>query len=79
MMAENNEKKGFSRRAGVGIGALILISVAFYYIIETFKMKAELLKLGMDLFGNYTSIILAISAIIIGGLSATDLLGKKKQ
>lgn len=77
-MAENNEKK-FSRRAWVGCGALLLISIAFYYVIETFKMKAELLKLGMDLFGNYTSIVLAISAIIIGGLSATDLLGKKKQ
>lgn len=78
-MAENNEKKGFSRRAGIGIGALVLISIAFYYVIESFKMKAELLKLGMDLFGNYTSIVLAIAAIIISGLSATDILGKKKQ
>jgi len=77
-MTENNEKKRFSRRVGVGVGAIVLISIAFYYVIETFKMKAELLKLGMDLFGNYTSIVLAISAIIIGGLSATDLLGKKK-
>ncbi len=78
-MAENNDKKSFSRRVAVGAGAIILISIAFYYVIETFKTKAELLKLGLDIFGNYTSIVLAISAIIIGGLSATDLLGKKKQ
>ena len=78
MMAENNEKKRFGRRAGIGIGAIVLISLAFYVIIFVFKSNADLLKVGLDLFGNYSAIILGIAGFIIGGLSATDILLKKK-
>lgn len=77
-MAENNEKKRFGRRAAIGIGALILVTVAFYHIVYIFKTSAELMKLGLDLFGSYSSIVLGLSIFIITGLSATDILLKKK-
>ena len=78
MMAENNEKKRIGRRAIIGGAAMLLITVAFYVIIYTFKNDAELLKIGQDLFGNYTAITLGVVGFILGALSATDLLGKKK-
>ena len=78
-MAENNEKKRFGRRAGIGIGTGILITVAFYYVVNSFKLDAALLKIGLDLFGNYSSIMLGLAIFIITGLSATDILLKKKQ
>lgn len=77
-MEEKKEKKWDSRRLIIGGSAIGLISVAFYVIIFTFKHDAALLKIGQDLFGNYTAITLGIVGFILGALSATDILGKKK-
>ena len=72
------EKKRFGRRAAIGIGTIVLITAAFYHIVYIFKTDAELMKLGLDLFGTYSSIMLGLAIFIITGLSATDILLKKK-
>ena len=73
---ENNRRIG--RRAIIGGSALMLVSGALVYIIETLKATPELLTLGMKLFSSYSAIVFGVVAFIIGGLSATDILTKKK-
>lgn len=77
-MAENNEKKRFGRRAGIGIGVVVLLSIAFFHVVNKLGSDAILLKLGVDLFGVYAQMVLGVAFLIIGGLSATDILLKKK-
>lgn len=66
---ENNEKKRFGRRASFGIAALVLITIEHYVAI--FK------SLGIEWPTNYAMYVAGIVAFIIGGLSATDIWGKK--
>ena len=65
---ENNEKKRFGRRAGGGIIAASLITVAFYICL--FK--------GVDLtwLKFYTQWIVGVYGFVVGGLTLTDLLKK---
>lgn len=78
-MAENNEKKRIGRRVTIGGAAIVLVTIAFYVIIFNFKHDAELLKIGINLYGNYTAIILGVVGFIISGLSGTDIFGKKAR
>jgi len=72
---ENNKRIG--RRFIIGGSAILLISVAFYYIIETFKHNVELLQIAQNIFGNYTSSVLIIVGFIAGTLTVTDAIFKK--
>ena len=69
MMAENNAKKKFGRRAGFGIGAITLVTVAFYICL--FK------DVDLNWFVKYASIIVGVYGFIVGGLTVTDVLGKR--
>jgi len=68
MPENNNEKKRFGRRAGGGIVAVALISLAFYVCI--FK------TVDLEWFKIYTSFIVGILGFVITGLTLTDLLKK---
>jgi len=70
MPNENNEKKRFGRRAGGGIVAVALISIAFYVCIFN--------QVKMDWFELYTQFIAGILGFVVTGLTLTDLLLKKK-
>ncbi len=74
---ENNNKR-IGRRAVIGGGAILLITIAFYYIIETFKHDIELLQIGQNIFGNYSSSVLLIAGFVAGTLTITDAILKKK-
>ena len=74
---ENNNKR-IGRRAVIGGSALGLITGCLVYIIETFKSDAALLKVGLDIFSNYTGVVLGLAAFVITGLSVTDAILKKK-
>ena len=65
---ENNEKKRFGRRAGGGIIAASLITIAFYICL--FK-SADLAWLTF-----YTKWIVGVYGFVITGLTLTDLLKK---
>ena len=75
---ENNEKKRIGRRFVIGGSAILLITIAFYYIIETFKHDIELLQIGQNIFGNYSSSVLLIAGFVAGTLTITDAILKKK-
>jgi len=65
---KNNEKKRFGRRAGGGIIAVTLITVAFYICL--FKdVDLSWLKL-------YTTWVVGVYGFVVGGLTLTDLLKK---
>lgn len=67
-MPNNNEKKRFGRRAGGGIIAVTLITIAFYICL--FKdVDLAWLKL-------YTTWIVGVYGFVVGGLTLTDLLKK---
>ncbi len=68
-MTKNNEKKRFGRRAGFGLGAVVLLTTAFY--ITLFK------EVELDWFTKYSTYMVGLLAFIIGGLTATDIWGKK--
>ncbi len=68
MPEPNNEKKRFGRRAGGGVVAVTLISLAFYVCI--FK------TVDLEWFKIYTSFIVGILGFVITGLTLTDLLKK---
>ena len=72
----NNKRIG--RRFTIGGGAIGLITVAFYYIVETFKHNVELLQIGQNLFGNYSSTVLLIAGFVAGTLTITDSILKRK-
>ena len=74
---ENNHKR-IGRRFTIGGGAIALVTIAFYYIIETFKHDVELLQVGQNIFGNYTSTVLLIAGFVAGTLTITDAILKKK-
>lgn len=68
MPNENNEKKRFGRRAGGGIIAAGLVTIAFYVCL--FK-GADLAWLKL-----YTTWIVGVYGFVVGGLTLTDLLKK---
>lgn len=70
MPNNNNEKKRFGRRAGGGIVAVTLITIAFYVCIFN--------KVSLDWFQLYTSFIVGVLGFVVTGLTLTDLLLKKK-
>ena len=74
---ENNNKR-IGRRFVIGGSAILLITIAFYYIIETFKHDIELLQIGQNIFGNYSSSVLLIAGFVAGTLTITDAILKKK-
>ena len=74
---ENNNKR-IGRRAIIGGSAIALVTIAFYYIIETFKHDIELLQIGQNIFGNYSSTVLLIAGVVAGTLTITDAILKKK-
>lgn len=64
----NNEKKRFGRRAGGGVIAVSLVTIAFYICL--FKdVDLSWLKL-------YTTWVVGIYGFVVGGLTLTDLLKK---
>ena len=67
---ENNEKKRFGRRAGGGVVAATLITLAFYVCI--FK------TVDLEWFKVYTSFIVGVLGFVVSGLTLTDLILKKK-
>jgi len=67
-MENNNEKKRFGRRAGGGIVAVSLITIAFYVCIFN--------TVDMDWFKLYTSFVTGILGFVVTGLTLTDLLKK---
>ena len=75
---ENNENKRIGRRVAIGSSALALIMGCLVYVIESFKHDVELLLIGKDIFGSFTSTTLGIAVFIITGLSVTDAILKKK-
>ena len=74
---ENNNKR-IGRRFVIGGSAIVLVTVAFYYIIETFKSSVELLEIGKNIFGSYSSTVLLIAGFVAGTLTITDAILKKK-
>lgn len=66
----NNEKKRFGRRAGGGIIVASLITMAFYFCI--------LKDVELDWFKVYTTVMIGVYGFVVGGLTLTDLLNKKK-
>jgi len=70
MPNNNNEKKRFGRRAGDGVVAMGLITIAFYVCIFN--------NVNLDWFQLYTSFVVGILGFVITGLTLTDLLLKKK-
>lgn len=68
MPNENNEKKRFGRRAGGGIIAASLVTIAFYICL--FK-GADLTWLKL-----YATWVVGIYGFVVGGLTLTDLLKK---
>ncbi len=68
MPENNNEKKRFGRRAGGGIIAASLITVAFYVCLF---VDADLAWLKL-----YTTFIVGVYGFVVGGLTLTDLLKK---
>lgn len=68
MSEPNNEKKKFGRRAGGGIIAASLVTIAFYVCL--FK-SVDLAWLKL-----YTTWIVGIYGFVVGGLTLTDLLKK---
>lgn len=78
-MGENNEKKRIGRRAVFGGAAILLLTWAFYHIVNRLGSDAELLKLGIDLFGVYAPVVLGVIGFIFSGLTATDIFVKGKK
>lgn len=70
MMEDNNEKKRFGRRAGFGITALALSTISYYVCL--FK------NVPLEWFNTYSAFVVGIIGFIIGGLTITDILLKKK-
>ena len=70
-MAENNEKKRWGRRLGVGIAALVHVDV--FYMIAVAK------GLTIEWFQKPAVIILGICLFIVGFLTATDLMNRWKK
>ncbi len=68
MPENNNDKKRFGRRAGGGIVAASLITIAFYVCILA-DVDLAWLKL-------YTTFVVGIYGFVVGGLTLTDLLKK---
>jgi hypothetical protein len=68
MPENNNEKKRFGRRAGGGIIAAGLITIAFYVCLFA---DADLAWLKL-----YTTFIVGVYGFVVGGLTLTDLLKK---
>lgn len=66
MPENNNEKKRFGRRAGGGIVAVSLITLAFYVCIFS--------SVDMAWFKIYTTFITGVYGFVVGGLTLTDLL-----
>lgn len=68
MPNDNNEKKRFGRRAGGGIVAAGLITIAFYVCIFS--------TTSLEWFKFYTTFITGVYGFVVGGLTLTDLLKK---
>jgi len=64
-----SEKKRFGRRAGFSLGAVVLLTIAFY--ITLFK------EADLDWFVKYSTYIVGLLVFIISGLTATDIWGKR--
>jgi len=77
-MAEQNNKR-FGRRAGIGIAAISLLTVAFYVVLIFCRANADLMKIGRELFADYAVYVFGTAVFIIGGLSATDIFTLRKQ
>jgi len=67
-----NNKKRWGRRLGIGIGATILVSIAFYIEIFTGKVGIEPLK-------AYIGFIALIAGLLIPTLTVTDYMKVKRE
>lgn len=73
-----NNNKRIGRRAIIGSGALLLITGMTIYLVETLKHEAAMLTIAKDILGSYTSEVMLIALFIIGGISVTDAILKRK-